>query len=108
MGKLKKGIKMRVNPEQSRKVQEICFENDIGWVSGKIIKHLDKPFLFIDSDNLLSYVDESQAKSFYKNENEEVSAELFIKTNGTCVESEESTEDTNKGELMAELKLECL
>jgi hypothetical protein len=28
---IKTNIKMRVTPEQSKKVQEICFENGIEW-----------------------------------------------------------------------------
>ena len=28
---MKTNIKMRVTPEQSRRVQEICFENNIFW-----------------------------------------------------------------------------
>lgn len=30
---IKTNIKMRVTPEQSRKVQEICFENGIDWLN---------------------------------------------------------------------------
>lgn len=107
MGKIKKEIKMRVNPEQSQKVQEICFKNDIEWYSGKILRHLDEPFLYINDDNLICYSDIYDGY-FDKDENEEVSAELFIRTNGTCVESGVPTEDNNKGEQMEELKLECL
>ena len=106
MGKIRTGIKMRLNPEQSRKVQEICFENDVSWFSGKNLEHLDKPFLFID--NCITFMYKDQEEFFIKEKNEEVSAELFIKTNGTCVESEITTEDINKGEQMEELKLECL
>ena len=51
MGKIKKGIKMSVNPEQSRKVQEICFENGMEWAMGNYVKHLDKPFIFINNSN---------------------------------------------------------
>ena len=46
---IKTNIKMRVTPEQSAKVQEICFENGIDWKSGKgNVQFTDKPFLFID------------------------------------------------------------
>ena len=94
MGKIKTGIKMKVNPKQSIKVQEICFENDVDieWASGTYIKHIDKPFLYINDSHLLGYGEEFHLFSVDKNE--EVSAELFIRTNGTCVESETLTEDT--------------
>ena len=46
---IKTNIKMRVTPEQSVKVQEICFENGTDWTSGKgNVQLTDKPFLFID------------------------------------------------------------
>ncbi len=106
MGEIKKGIKMVVNPEQSRKVQEICFENGIEWAWGNYVKHLDKPFIFINNNGSICHGRTSQL--FNIDENEEVSAELFIRTNGTCVESETLTEISNKGEQMEELKLECL
>ena len=101
MGKIKTGIKMKVNPKQSRKVQEICFENDIGWWgvgANKVVQPIDKPFLFIDG--YISFMNEDEVEDFLKEGNdEEVSAELFIRTNGTCVESETLTEDNNKKEL---------
>ena len=84
MSKIKIGIKMRVTPEQSRKVQEICFENSIGWGKSAGLKHLDKPYLFID--DTISFMYEEEEGDFLNNLNEEVSAELFIRTNGTCVE----------------------
>ena len=106
MGKIKIGIKMRVNPEQSRKVQEICFENGVEWMSETGLKHLNAPFLFID--DYLAFMYGGEDEYFLKEENEEVSAELFIRTNGTCVESEALVEDNNKGEQMEELRLGCL
>ena len=45
---IKTNIKMRVTPEQSKKVQKICFENGIDWTGReKIIKYVDKRYLFI-------------------------------------------------------------
>ena len=99
MGKVKTGIKMKVNPEQSRKIQEICFENKIYWgVSGAKIKG-NSQYLQIDE-----YIEWWKGINFIQ----EVSAELFIRTKGTCVESETTTEGNNEGEQMEELKLECL
>ena len=92
MGKIKRGIRMVVSPEQSRKVQEICFENGMEWVKGNYIKHLDKPFIYVNDDHLLGYGKIDEEELFYKDKNEEVSAELFIRTNGTCVESKTLSE----------------
>ena len=107
MNKIRVGIKMRVTPEQNRKVQEICFENGIDWsFGGKQIRHDIEPYLFVE--NTISFMYEVEEEDFLNDLNEEVSAELFIRTNGTCVESETLTENNNKGEQMEELKLECL
>jgi hypothetical protein len=76
MIKIKRGIKMKVTPEQSRKIQEICFENGVEWITGRNIEHLDEPFLFIDK--YISFMNEAEGEHFLKNVNEEVSAELFI------------------------------
>ena len=93
MGKIKTGIKMKVNPEQSRKVQEICFENGIEWRAGKgVVQYINEPFLFIDE--YISFMYKEEVEAFLEEENEEVSAEIFIRTNGTCVESETLTEAT--------------
>lgn len=84
---IKRNIKIRVTPEQSKKVQEICFENDIEWASGKFLEFLDEPFLFISNHGIMGYLSASQEELFVKDKNEEVSAELFIRTNGTCIEN---------------------
>ena len=55
MGKIKTGIKMRLNPEQSRRVQEICFENGMEWAGGNYVKHLDKPFIFINTNGSICH-----------------------------------------------------
>lgn len=96
MSKIKMGIKMRVTPEQSKKVQEICFVNSIAWLKSTEIKHLDKPFIYINLSKYLGYSDDY--KYFDEDDNEEVSAELFIKTNGSCIESETLTESITSEE----------
>lgn len=83
---IKTNIKMRVNPEQSKKIQEICFENGVGWVSGKTLKHLDKPYFYINRYGELGYTNKD-SQLFFIDYREEVSAELFIRTNGTCIEN---------------------
>ena len=77
---IKTNIKMRVAPEQSAKVQEICFNNNIYW-SGKIIEKQKKAncFLCVGSALFWGYI------------GEEIDPELFIRTNGSCIEKEEFT-----------------
>ena len=88
---IKTNIKMRVTPEQSKKVQEICFENGIEWgFTGSIVVSTDEPLLFIKKGGL-SCVGISQEEFFNNASCEEVSAELFIRTNGSCIEKEEFT-----------------
>ena len=75
---IKTNIKMRVTPEQSKRVQEICFENGFIWAtSGKKFQYFYE-WIFIDKERLYCY------SSLIT---EEVSADLFIKTNGTCEET---------------------
>lgn len=80
---IKTNIKMRVTPEQSRKVQEICFSKNKCWNSnGHNYSHCKKPYLFIDKNIRFGLSEETFCNSCY----EEVSYDLFIKTNGTCEE----------------------
>ena len=88
---IKQNIKMRVTPEQSKKVQEICFENGISWVSGTNLKHLDEPFIFINDDHFLGYMEIDEVEGFFKEGGEEIDADLFIRTNGTCEEEIKET-----------------
>ena len=82
---IKAGIKMRVTPEQSEQIQKICFDNGVYWWTSKDSKtrDLDKPYLFIDDDGI-SYCEIDEENYFKQENNTEVIAELFIKTNGTC------------------------
>ena len=87
---IKTNIKMRVTPEQSAKVQEICFKNGIDWTGReKIIKYVDKRYLFILNNKSISY--DSCEDVFNEDKFEEIDPELFIRTNGSCIEKEEFT-----------------
>ena len=85
---IKTDIKMRVTPEQSAKVQEICFKNGIGWLfylpnSKYTIQHIDKPYLYITQ--IITW---GATELMYERvDNIEVDPELFIRTNGTCEEN---------------------
>ena len=78
-----KNIKLRVTPEQSRKVQEICFSKGIMWVAGTSVQYTEAPYLYIEGGRPLTY---GLDYNFYKNnKREEMDANLFIQTNGTGI-----------------------
>lgn len=84
---IKQNIKMRVTPEQSAKVQEICFENGIVWeMGGNRVRHEEQNYLFIND----KYITFGETYEYFEEHDvKEIDADLFIRTNGTC--EEEST-----------------
>lgn len=48
-------IKLKVTPEQSRRVQEICFENEVTWTTGDEVHNLEWPALHIEGKALTGY-----------------------------------------------------
>lgn len=86
---MKTNIKLRVTPEQSKAVQKICFNNKIYWAAtGSNFEEDNVRYIFIDIDVMtLTY----ESTFFHKHKFEEIDADLFIRTNGTCVEPEETT-----------------
>ena len=85
---VKTGIKIKVTPEHSAKIQQICFDNGFYWASKSYtIKHLNEPYLFIDESCLSA----SYGLDFFKKHKfTEVSAELFIDTEGTCEDADKA------------------
>ena len=88
---IKTNIKMRVTPEQSVKVQEICFKNGIDWGLDNTVMCEDKPYIFIEKEKELNWLSERQNDNFMRAKEEEIDPELFIRTNGSCIEKEEFT-----------------
>ena len=88
---IKTNIKMRVTPEQSAKVQEICFKNGIDWGLDNTVMCEDKPYIFIEKEKELNWLSERQNDNFMRAKEEEIDPELFIRTNGSCIEKEEFT-----------------
>ena len=79
-----KNIKLKVTPEQSRKVQEICFSKGIVWGStGNTVCYTDAPILYITYGRSLTYGHDYHF--FLTNRREEMDANLFIQTNGTGI-----------------------
>ena len=86
---MKTNIKLRVTPEQSKAVQKICFNNKIYWAAtGSNFEEDNVRYIFIDIDAMTLAYDST---FFHKHKFEEIDADLFIRTNGTCVEPEETT-----------------
>ena len=86
---MKTNIKLRVTPEQSKAVQKICFANNTSEEKELKLKldFLDAPYLFISNGEVLY----THNTLFYnKQKEEEVDADLFIRTNGTCIEPTET------------------
>jgi len=85
---IKTNIKMRVTPEQSAKVQMICFNRGIEWVSGEVYAILtSEPFIFISSEKDIRWMGKDREDIFIKAKEKEIDPELFIRTNGTCIEN---------------------
>ena len=79
-----KNIKLRVTPEQSRKVQEICFSKGIVWGAAvDTVSYTDAPYLYITGERVLAYGHDYSF--FLTNKREEMDANLFIQTNGTGI-----------------------
>ena len=76
-----KNIKLKVTPEQSRKVQEICFNKGIFWGTTRdTISYTDAPYLYITNGRSLTY-----GHIYPIDRREEMDANLFIQTNGTGI-----------------------
>ena len=75
-----KDIKLKVTPEQSRKVQKICFSKGIVWGAGDTVHYTDASYLYITNGRSLTYGHDSPI-----DRREEMDANLFIQTNGTGI-----------------------
>lgn len=95
---MKTNIKMRVTPEQSKRVQEICFDNNIEWsISKKNISDIRHNNLFI-SNSSITYGNSNG--HFKAHEFIEIDADLFIRTNGTCEETFKEQQSYNDSDLI--------
>ena len=78
---IKTNIKMKVTPEQSVKVQEICFNEGFSWHNSD--RYIYARYLFIHGG--IWIIQKSDSKHYYEAHSfKEINPELFIKTNGTC------------------------
>ena len=91
---MKTNIKLRVTPEQSEAVQKICFANDFTWLYNPqniALTGIGDHFLGIKSDYTLLAA--GSKTCFTEWLLDEVDADLFIRTNGTCEESIDIVDD---------------
>lgn len=81
---MNKNIKLKVTPEQSRKVQKICFSKGIVWGgAGAKIAYTDAPYLYIEGGRYLYYGREYE--DYKADRREEMDANIFIQTNDTGI-----------------------
>ena len=85
---MKTNIKLRVTPEQSEAVQNICFANGVFWYAGNgsEVRYTKAEYLFIESNRIWFSVITDHNIGTETEGYTEVDADLFIKTNGTCEE----------------------
>ena len=86
---IKTNIKLRVTPEQSEAVQNICFANGVFWYAGNRneVRYTKAEYLFIDSDRVWVRGITDHNIGAETEGYTEVDADLFIRTNGTCEET---------------------
>lgn len=82
---------MRVTPKQSKKVQEICFANGIVWeIGGSRIQDEEQNYFFINDE----YITFGSTPEFFASQDaQEVDADLFIRTNGSCEDTTLNDDD---------------
>ena len=79
-----KNIKLKVTPEQSRKVQKICFSKGVFWGTTRDrVSYTDALYLYITNGRSLTYGHDYYFFTYGKRE--EMDANLFIQTNGTGI-----------------------
>lgn len=91
---IKTNIRIKVNSEQSKKIQEICFSKGVAWYRyGEKLSHIKEPYLCIDDEpsqttlNIKGHIffrKHKDIKDADVSDFEWIEPELFIKTNGTC------------------------
>ena len=76
-------IKLKVTPEQSRKVQEIAFKNGVYWLTNRnAVSYENRPYLYIKRTHISHGTEPSTYENSHLNE---MNANLFIQTNGTGI-----------------------
>ena len=94
---IKTNIKLQVTPEQSEAIQNICFANGVFWYAGNgsEVRYTKAKYLFIDSDRVWFRVITDHNIGTETEGYTEVDADLFIRTNGSCVEEKKEIDLRN-------------
>jgi len=75
-------VKMKVNEDHSKRVQEIVLGNGGSWSGGNEIKHTDASYLYINYNKELTFgIDQN---CYEEDSFKEVAAYDFISSNGAC------------------------
>ena len=70
------------------KIEVICFNNGIDWgFNDKQTRYAEEPFIIITK--FLSWLGDNQEDFFNNNGLQEINTNLFIRTNGACIEKRE-------------------
>ena len=75
--------KIKVKPEQSKKIQEICFKNNIPWLTGsRRVQYIyevpfTKIYLLINPTEGITHTDSEDV--YYMSLNQRISADEFIR-----------------------------
>ena len=101
-------FKMKVVPEQSRVVQEICFAHGggwrwSGWGSNKVVSDTDKPYLFSHKGSLTCSVCE---EVFISSLNKEIQYSEFMDIHNAFNRNNKKDEYMNDNKIVRELVLD--
>lgn len=91
-------IKIQVNEQQSKTIQEICFDNGITWESaGKKLIHTLKEYLYISN-----FITQGKTQRYFNlNSAQEIDAEEFInKYKGTTMQQQFTKADLKTGMIL--------
>lgn len=84
---IKTNIKMRVTPAQSESIQKICYADGIVNSEGdKKVRDIWRAFVLVGKDVLVCTSDNNAMVNF--KDFEVIDADLFIRTNGACLEKQ--------------------
>ena len=74
-----KNTKVKVNPEQSEKVQEIVFKAGIHWIGNDTkVRYTNEPYLIFDSTGIIRYLKSTDYYEFEQNKEKELDAQDIL------------------------------
>lgn len=74
-----KNTKVKVNPEQSVKIQEIAFKAGIHWIGNDTtVRYTNEPYLLFDSAGIIRYLKLTDDYEFEQNKGKELDAQDIL------------------------------